>query len=76
MFTIKVVKSNGEQQVYETEHCFYTPSEQGSIVEFRTPSGDKFILDEADVYLMNANGKTVADYYLRHTPPSIEGIQK
>ena len=72
MFTIKVVKPNGEQQVYETDYCAYIPGEQGSIVEFRTPNGEKFLVDNADIYLMNESGKTVADYYLRHTPPSME----
>jgi hypothetical protein len=75
MFTIKVVKPSGEQQVYETDYCAYTPLDQSSVVEFRIPSGEKFLIDNADIYLMNANGKTVADYHVRpDTPPLSEGI--
>lgn len=33
-------------------------------VGIETPSGDITIFDEGDFYVMNPNGKTVADYHL------------
>jgi hypothetical protein len=70
MFTVKIIKPSGEHQLYEAEFVSYSPftnntSEAKEKVEFRIP-GDSttYQVVAGSVYVMNFNGKTVADYYL------------
>ena len=71
MFTIKIIKPSGEQQLYEVEWVAYHPqSKTGSVetVEFKKPLDPSlYLVDDGEVYVMNSNGKTVADYHPRQS---------
>lgn len=68
MLTIKIVRPDGEQQVYETKWVAYHPENKlGSTetVEFLVPSdSSSCLITSGNVYVMNEGGKTIADYYL------------
>jgi hypothetical protein len=74
MFTVKIIKPSGENQLYEAEFVSYSPfTNNTSIakekVEFKIP-GDPttYQVVAGDIYVMNFNGKTVADYHLGGSP--------
>jgi hypothetical protein len=76
MFTIKIIKPGGEQQLYEVEWVAYHPSGVDVLnykpggtetVEFKKQSDPAlYLVDNGDVYVMNSQGKTVADYHPRN----------
>ena len=76
MFTIKIIKPSGEQQLYEVEWVAYHPPDKlGSTetVEFKKPLDPcLYLVDNGEVYVMNSSGSTVADYHPRNNV----GVQK
>jgi hypothetical protein len=77
MFTIKIVKPSGEQQLYEADYVALIPKRPPGSVEtvaFRVPGGSEFFVEAGDVFVMSSNGKTVADYHMWHEveiPPEL-----
>ena len=68
MFTIKIVKPSGEQQLYEADYVALIPKRPPGSVEtvaFRVPGGSEFFVEAGDVFVMSSNGKTVASSVLR-----------
>jgi hypothetical protein len=70
MFTVKIIKPSGEQQLYDAEFVSYSPFTNNrdvaeEKVEFKI-RGDPttYQVVDGEVYVMNENGKTVADYHL------------
>jgi len=82
MFTIKIVKEYGEEQLYETE-CLAlrvaghnTHGFKYDFIEFTNNSDDvEYIVADGNVYIMNESGKTVANYYLG-TEKNVESNEK
>jgi hypothetical protein len=74
MFTVKIIKPSGEHQLYEADYVSYCPFTNNTSVakekvEFAVP-GDPvtYQVVEGDIYVMNFNGKTIADYHLGSNP--------
>jgi hypothetical protein len=69
MLTVKVILPNGDQYIKEVSSVWMDKStkDHPARVKFyeRTLCGDQ--IEEGDVYVMNENGKTIADYHL-HCP--------
>jgi hypothetical protein len=75
MLTVKLIDENGIETVREIKSVIYKPARETDVgkscVTYFTeefPPADVFW---GDVYIMNTNGKTVADYCLGH--PTIIG---
>jgi hypothetical protein len=70
MFTVKVVKPTYEEMLFETDNIktINNSIENGKteMVMFKTTTGEEYAIDSGDVWVMNANGKTVADYHMWH----------
>jgi hypothetical protein len=70
MFTVKVIEHDGRERLYEAESVDVRTDRTRSIpneamtVMFKTPSGGEFAFDSGDIWVMNAAGKTVADYHM------------
>jgi hypothetical protein len=70
MLTAKVRFPDGSEVVKEVSSVEYNPTEiMGfrGIMLFGTKEGQTTSIFEGDVYVMNENGKTIADYHL-HIP--------
>lgn len=70
MFTVKHIAVTGEEGLYETDGTTCAtlsnaPTSSSRAVMFTTPKGEIVTIDSGSVYVMNSNGKTVADYQLR-----------
>jgi hypothetical protein len=77
MLTIKVCSNEGHELVKEVESVMLRPSKETAsghdcVTYFpvSNPSNPEIAVDvlEGTVYVMNSNGKTVADYYLGSLP--------
>lgn len=70
MLTVKVIGTDGNESVVEALSVFMNTREelklQPSLVYYFVP-GESTAREvrEGDVYVMNENGKTIADYHLR-----------
>lgn len=81
MLTLRQVKGEYEE-VREVRHVWLRG--QGTFedplkatVGAELPTGETLILEEGDIYVMNENGKTVADYHLGPQPfESVEDSKK
>ena len=80
MFTVKHIMTNGHETIYHAREVNYVPANENTgevdpgeaIVHFDITAsasnvpGDSYVyISSGRVYVMNANGKTVADYVLR-----------
>jgi len=69
MLTVKVIGTDGNESVLEATSVFMNNWEQSSVmpqlVYYFVP-GESTARDvrQGDVYVMNENGKTIADYHL------------
>jgi hypothetical protein len=72
MFTIKIIEPSGLEIVKEVKSIMLRPASESAsgarcVTYFEVGSEAKAVdIFEGDVYLMNENGKTVADYCLGH----------
>ena len=68
MFTVKWIASNGAHHIYSAKAVSFTPPDADRpkpMVSFYDNDGDVHCtLDTGEVYVMNANGKTVSNYVL------------
>jgi hypothetical protein len=67
MLTIKIVRPNGSEYIEEATSVFLNTPEQSpninqSVTYFK--EGKAYDVFEGKIYVMNNNGKTVADYFL------------
>jgi hypothetical protein len=84
MFTLRVIEPSGIETVKEVKGVMLRPGIEtitGSPCLTYWPAGDNSIpvdVCEGDAYLMNDNGKTVADYCLGHIQrtPAVEETEK
>lgn len=71
MLTVKVILPNGNQFIKEVSSVWMDKSTKESPAKVfyyeakGMPLGDQ--IEEGDIYVMNENGKTIADYHL-HCP--------
>jgi hypothetical protein len=72
MLTIKVIQDGGREEIKEIKSAMLRPGCESysgwpCITYFETGNESKAIdVFDGDVYIMNENGKTVADYCLGH----------
>lgn len=66
MFTIKWVASNCEEMLYRGKDVSYSPGEgeRKATVSFNIDGDTHCTIDTGAVYVMNDNGRTVANYVL------------
>ena len=65
MFTVKIIGLDGTEWVKQTETVVYENLEIPQVICFGVSgSVPTNTIKEGDVYVMNENGKTVADYHL------------
>jgi hypothetical protein len=66
MFTIKWVTSNCEEMLYRGTGISFTPGDdtRKATVSFEVGGGSRCIIDTGTIYVMNDNGRTVANYIL------------
>ena len=73
MFTLRVIYDNSNEEIVQVQKVMVrpgiTPGSQPAHVFWLDWRGDSQELDYGDLYVMNEQGKTVADYHLR--PPKI-----
>ena len=71
MLTVKIIKLNGDELLYEATSVGMIAKEQSrlqnKLVFFNHPTEASIYVEEGDVYVMNDHGKTIADYHI-HTP--------
>ena len=71
MFTIRIKDASGHEWVKEATSVSFRPSDTDGescwVTCFYADEAPEDI-DEGDVYVMNENGKTVADYHLGRAP--------
>lgn len=70
MFSVKWIAQNGAHHIYSAHTVSYTPPDEHRLkptISFYDATDNGFTtLDNGEVYVMNANGKTVANYALEN----------
>jgi hypothetical protein len=76
MLTLRIIMDDGSESIYQTRNVLATPSDKVKpyVIEkvwFQTDEGAEIELlgQGAMVYVMNDNGKTVANYDLSYSKP-------
>jgi hypothetical protein len=75
MLTIKIILPNGSQIVEETCKVYYDHGEKGegiddNVLYIEPKSTAQTRIREGEIYVMNENGKTIANYYLGERIPA------
>lgn len=73
MLTIKIIDENNTQIVQEAKSVIYVPKTEynSNYVTYFETEVKRVTVFSGDIYVMNDNGKTVANYCLGH--PKTEG---
>lgn len=76
MLTVKLIDELGQEEIFEAECASLVRREDAvtsELMEFRaTHGGAQTIVSRGDIYIMNGNGATVADYHFGAAPKTME----
>lgn len=80
MLTVKLIDEHGQQEVFEaTQVALVNPENAHTSDEKElriTHDGGVTIVSSGQVFVMNSNGKTVADYLFSMPPQQVYGYRK
>lgn len=80
MLTVKLIDHRGQQEIFECTNVALIDKEDGQTSDdkqLRIIHGDGITyVDSGQVYVMNSNGKTVADYLFSMPPQVAYGYKR